>query len=261
VGWLAANAKSVGYNDQGLTPAKLSFQVRCYLATRGIIDELGLDFVAIKCMPDLTNHYVPQCLSAAFLPSPYDAAGPKESVSMACEADGDGALTMEILKLVSGGTPPLFGDLSYIDEESSTLYIPNCGAMCSWYAARAADPRENLQQIELRPAIRPGGGAITYFAAAPGPITLARLYRRCGDYRMAIIAGEAVEPAPAAYQAFVQARGSHQLPTLFARADLDIDRLIDEFGSNHISGVAGSYVRELEHVCRLLGITPVVLAG
>jgi L-fucose isomerase len=260
VAWLSAHAGSLDYNDQGLTPDKLSLQVRCYLATRQIIDEFGLDFVAVKCMPDLTNHYVPQCLSAAFLPSPYDAAGPKEPVSMACEADGDGALTMEILKLVSGGTPPLFGDLSYIDEASSTIYIPNCGAMCSWYAARSDDPAENLHQIELRPAIRPGGGAITYFAAAPGPVTLARLYRRNGEYRMAIIAGEAVEPSPEAYQAFVQARRSHQLPTLFARVDIDFDHLIAEFGSNHISGVAGCYAAELDHFCRLLGITPVVLA-
>jgi L-fucose isomerase-like protein len=49
------------------------------------------------------------------------------------------------------------------------------------------------------------------------------------------------------------------LPTAFIRVALDFDELIDEFGSNHICGVAGTYVKELEQVCRLLGIRSVIL--
>ncbi|MFN8484301.1 MAG: L-fucose isomerase [Anaerolineae bacterium] len=259
IGWLEANAAGVAYNGQGLTPARLSFQARCYLATRQIVEEKGLDFVAVKCMPDLSTNYVPQCLTAAFLPSPYDAAGAKEPIAMACEADGDGALTMQILKHVSGGKPVLFADLSYLSDETQTIYLPNCGAMCSWYAARSDTPADNLRHIELRPAMRPGGGAITYFRAAPGPLTLARLSRKRGQYSMTILPGEAVAPTAAEYDAFVQARGRHQLPTAFVKVGVSFDRLIDEFGSNHISGVAGTYVEELRHVCRLLDITPIVM--
>ena len=261
VAWLEANAASVDYDGQRLTPERLGYQSRCYLATKEIIAELGLDFVAVKCMPDLSTHYVPQCLSAALLPGPYDAQGEKRPVPMACEADGDGALTMEILGLVSGGKPTLFGDLSYLDEETSTIYIPNCGAMCSWYAARSGDPEANLSRVELRPSFRPGGGATTYFKAAPGPVTLARLFRRAGEYCMAIMPGQAVEPSPEDYETFVQARGSHQLPTMFVHASVSFDRLIAEFGSNHISGVDGTYVQELEQVCRLLEIQPIVLGS
>lgn len=256
VEWLTRNVKHIGYNDHSLTPDKLAFQARCYLATRQIIADKGLDFAAIKCMPDLTNHYAPQCLSAALLPSPHDAAGTKEVFAFACEADGDGALTMEILKHVSGGTPVFFGDLSYLNEETRTLYLPNCGGACAWYAARSDDPAENLHQIELRPAMRPSGGAITYFRAAPGAMTLARLYRQKGAYVMAIIPGEAVTPSPAEYDAFVQARGRHQLPTAFVRVHTDFDALIQDFGANHITGVAGLWVDELKWVCQLLNITP-----
>ena len=258
IAWLEENVGRVDYDSKALTPEKLGFQVRCYLATKQIIDEFGLDFVAIKCMPDLTNHYVPQCISAAFLPSPFDASGAKDPVSMSCEADGDGALTMEILKLVSGGRPPLFGDLSYINEETNTIYVPNCGAMCSWYAGRSDDPGESLLQVELRPSFRPGGGATVYFKAAPGPITLARLYRKAGKYTMAIIPGQAVEPTAEEYETFVAARGSHQLPTAFVQVQMDYGNLISEFGSNHISGVAGHYLDELVHLCRLLDIRSVV---
>ncbi len=258
--WLGRAARSVAFDGKALTPEKLNYQVRCYLATKQIIAEKGLDFVAVKCMPDLTNNYVAQCLSAAFLPSPYDAGGAKEPVAMACEADADGALTMEVLKLVSGGTPPFFGDLSYLNEETHTLYLPNCGAVCSWYAGRSYVPEENLMHIDLRPAIRPVGGAITYFKAAPGPMTLARLFRRGGKYFMAIIPGEAVEPTEAEYAAFVAARGSHQLPTAFVKVSADFDRILAEYGANHISGVAGAYVQELEQFCRLLDITPILLS-
>jgi L-fucose isomerase len=259
VAWLGQNTAGIAYNGQGLTPDRLSFQARCYLATKEIIAEKKLDFAAVKCMPDLTTHYVPQCLSAALLPGPYDAAGAKESFALACEADGDGALTMEILKHVSGGKPTLFADLSYLNDDTRTIYMPNCGALCSWYAGRSDSPAENLARVELRPAMRPGGGAITYFRAAPGTLTLARFYRRAGQYVLCVMRGEAVEPSEAEYAAFVQARGPHQLPTAFVKIDVDFDSLIDEFGSNHISGVAGDYVRELEHVGRLLNLKTIIM--
>jgi L-fucose isomerase len=259
VAWMEEKMGAVNYDGVKLTPEKLSFQSQCYLATRQLINERHLDFVAIKCMPDMTNHYVPQCISAALLPGPYDADGEQKPIPMSCEADGDGALTMQILNLVSGGQPTLFGDLSYLDEENLTIYIPNCGAMCSWFAGRSAKPEENLSRIELRPSFRPAGGATVYFKAAPGPVTLARLSRRAGEYVMVIFTGEAIDPSPEAYQEFVKARGSHQLPTMFVHAKLNFDELIDEFGANHISGVAGFHVDELVHVCKLLNIKPVVL--
>ena len=261
VKWLEKTTGSVQYDGKKLTPEKLGFQSQCYIATREIIKEKNLDFIAIQCMPDLTNLYVPQCISAALLPGPYDANGEQKPVPMACEADGDGALTMQILNLVSGGQPTLFGDVSYLDEDNLTLYIPNCGAMCSWYAGRSSTPQENLSNIELRPSFRPGGGATVYFKAAPGPVTLARLSRRSGEYVMTIFTGQAIEPSPEAYESFSKARGSHQLPTMFVRANLDFDEVVDQFGSNHISGVAGIYVDELINVCKLLEIQSIVLSN
>jgi len=258
VKWLEKTTAQVDYGEGGLTPEKLAFQVRCYLATKEIIKEKGLDFVAVKCMPDMTTYYVPQCMSAAFLPGPYDADGAKDPMMMACEADGDGALTMEILKHVSGGKPVLFMDISHIDDEAQVAYMPNCGAFCSWYAKRSDDPAENLKEVELRAANRPGGGAITYFTAAPGALTFARLYRKSGEYFMAIVAGETIQLPKEQYEAFVEARGSHQLPTAFTRLDTNIDTFINEFASNHIVAVDGIYVRELELFCHMMEITPVV---
>jgi len=257
--WLEASVGRVAYDGDALTREKLAYQARCYVATKTIIEEMGLDFVAIKCMPDLTNHYIPQCLTAALLPGPFDFEGEKEPTVMACEADGDAALTMEMLKGVSGGKPVLFGDVSYIDAESQTFYLPNCGGMCAWYAGRSEDAAENLSRVELRPSMRPSGGAITYLTASSGPMTLARLYRRAGEYRMAILSGEATEISEDAYRAFVEARGTHQLPTAFVNVSVDVDAFIGEFGSNHITAVAGTYVEELRYVCEMLDIEPVLM--
>lgn len=258
VDWLQDNVKSIGWNELVLTRAKLAYQAACYLATKDIIQEKNLGFVAIKCMPDLSSHYVPQCLSAALLPGPYDADGLKATVSMACEADGDGALTMEILKHATGGLPVLFADLSHIDEEDNILYLPNCGAMSTWFAKRSDDARENLQAVELRPSVRPGGASTVYFTAAPGKITLARLYRCSGKYQMAIIPGEAIEPSQERLDAFIEARGPHQLPTAFVKVTANLDDVVEEFGSNHISGVAGDVEKELVMFCKMKGIEPVV---
>ncbi|MDX2420648.1 MAG: L-fucose isomerase [Nitrospirota bacterium] len=257
--WLSEHMGSIGYDDKGLIPDKLAYQVRCYLATKKIISERHLDFVAIKCMPDLTNHYVPQCLSAALLPGPYDADGVKETTVMACEADADAGLTSEIMKLVSNGLPTMFADVSYINDQTHTFYLPNCGGMCTWFAARSNDASENLKKVHIRPAIRPGGGGTTYLTCAPGPLTLGRLYRKSGEYSMAIFSGEAIELPKDEYEAFVATRGSHQLPTAFVKTDVDIDRFVDEFASNHICAVPGNWVTDLEHVCRLLDIRAVVL--
>jgi L-fucose isomerase len=257
--WLEDNFGAIAYDEKALTPEKLAFQVRCYLATKEIIREMGLDFVAIKCMPDLTTHYIPQCLTAALLPGPFDADGSKEPTVMACEADADAGLTLEILKEVSGGKPTLFGDVSYINEAIQTFYLPNCGALCAWYAGRAEMAAENLKHVEIRPAMRPAGGGIAYFTCAAGPLTLARLYRKAGEYKMAILTGEAIRLSKKDYEDFVKARGRHQLPTAFVKVTVDIDAFINEFGSNHICGVAGSYVHELEQVCRMLDVTPVIM--
>lgn len=257
--WMAEHFASIAYDDKKLTQEKLEFQLRCYLANKDINEEKGLDFISVKCMTELSDHYVPQCISAALMPGPYDAEGEKQPCSMSCEADGDGALTMEILKEISGGGSTLFGDVSHMDADKKILYIPNCGGMCSWFAGRADNASENLKRIELRPSVRPGGGAITYFTAVPGPITLARLYRVAGKYRMAIIPGDVVNLSDEDQAEFVQARGKHQLPTAFVQVDADLNHFVDEFGSNHISGVAGSWSRELVTLCDMLDVEPVVM--
>ena len=144
--WMNEQFASIAFDDDKLTEDKLEFQLRCYLANKDINAEKGLDFISVKCMTELSDHYVPQCISAALMPGPYDAEGSKQPCSMSCEADGDGALSMEILKEVSGGGSTLFADVSHADADKKILYLPNCGGMCSWFAGRSDDAIQRLQQ-------------------------------------------------------------------------------------------------------------------
>ncbi len=259
--WIEGTAKDVVYNDTKMTKEKFDFQIACYLATKDICRDLGLEFTAVKCMPELSNNFVPQCMTAAFLPNNYDGEeGEKESTVMACEADADGALTQQILKIVSGGKPTLFADVSHIDNDRKTIYCINCGALCAWYAGRCGSPADNMKNITVKQSIRPGGGGITFFTAEKGPMQLARLYRHNGKYRMAIIPCEAVTPEQEVLDELIEARGPHQLPVLFAKVGFDIEKFTQEYGSNHISGVDGHYTEELVELCSMLGIEPVVFA-
>lgn len=252
--FLQSGCKCVRFDNDKLTQEKLELQIRCYLATKDIITEKSLDFIALKCMPDMTVNYVAQCLSAAFLPSPFDGEGEKEVTPIACEADADAALTLMMLKELSGGMATWFADVSHIDMDTNTIYFPNCGGMCAWYAARSSCPEENLGRIELRFANRPAGGASTYFIAADGEITLARLTRYKGQYKMTAFLGRMRMPTDQELKKWIEARGIHQLPTAYIDVNIDLEHLVETFGSNHMAGVAGNHLDSVRRLCELYEI-------
>jgi len=251
VQWLKQRIGRTAWDGQGLTEEKLKLQVRAYYATKQILREKDIDFVAIKCQPELSDHMVTQCLSQAFLNDPYDMDGAKEPVVCACEADLDGALTMQILKLMTG-KPVLFYDLRHYDPVDDTFVFSNCGAMATFYAARSNTPEENLKRVTLYPQTPfyyAAGGAAVQFMAAGGRATFARLARRDGKYWMAIFTGEFVEQPVEKLK-----ETSPEWPQAFVKVDVPAEVLIQELGSNHVHTVPGDYVDCLVEVCSMLGI-------
>ncbi len=252
--WIEKNANSVLYNEDSFTRAKFDSQIACYLATKDLVDEYDMDFIAIKCMHELANSYVPQCMTQAFISNFDDAEGKKKTTPMACEADADGALTQQILRILSGGRPTFFADVSHIDNDRGVIYCVNCGAINVHYAGRSEKTEDNLANIDFKKSVRLGGGGITCFNASPGEMQLARLYRKDGKYVMAIIPCNVITPTDEMVEEFVKARGAHQLPVLYAKVNFDLDDFIDKYSSNHISGVMGFYRDELIQFCQIVGI-------
>jgi L-fucose isomerase len=253
--WLEEHVREIVYDGEQLTPEKFDFQLRCYIALKEIVTQYQFDFAGIKCHFDMSEFFSVQCMSAAFLNDPYDWNGPKEPVPLACEADSDGALTMQILKLISSKPPSLL-DLRFYDQNKQVYVMPNCGSAPTWFAARSDDPAENLARVSLVPSISKyaGGGAHVRFVFKGGDLTLARLTRSPEGYQLVIARAESVEfPLP-------DVKGTtDRWPHAFVRLDVPPKKLIHTLQANHLHGVAGDYQEELLTFARLLGIKTVVL--
>lgn len=249
VAWLQQRAGQVEFNGSSLTPRHLEKQVRSYLATRDIIRHYELDFLGIKCQPDLSNGYCLQCVNVALCNDPYDADGAKEPLPCSCEADADGALTMQVLKLLSGGRPTSLNDIATLGERSMTC--ANCGAMATYFAACSTVPEDNLARLRLVPhSFGEAGGAATQFTVPAGQeMTFARLFRQGDGYALGVLTGTTEERDRDAQSPTIRTR-----PLIFVNMHLDKPRFLQTFGSNHILAVEGHLKDELRAFAGLLGL-------
>jgi len=247
--WMAVHMGRVS-TDGKAAPEHVKEQIRHYIALRSIIQDRDLDFLGIKCHYELSEYYVTACLSAMALNDPYDWNGPKEPIVAACEADSDGALSMQILKLISG-FPSMLLDVRSYDFENRLFVCCNCGALPSWYAARSDDPKVNLAGVFLEPVIAKyaGAGAHFPFVCAEGEVTVARLTRVNSQYRMFIGKGEFVN-FPRQKMAATCAAWPHG----FLKMDTPPREFIAIYNSNHAHVVPGDHRRALAMYCEFQGI-------
>jgi L-fucose/D-arabinose isomerase len=252
--WLERHAAQVHYDGKQLTPELLERQIRSYHAVRELIDEWNLDFCGIKGQPELTTHFTTMDVTEAFLNDPYDWEGPKQTHVCATESDMDGALTMQLLKGLTG-TPVLFADVRHYHADRDIWDLCNSGQHATWFAARSDDPAENLQAVHFYPEIFyfPAGGASVSFFAAPGRATFARLTRIEGRYRMHVARGGFESYDPATNEALAR-QSTFEWPHAFARLEVEAEEFLSTFGANHIHAVPGEHVAELRTVCHLLDI-------
>ncbi len=172
----------------------------------------------------------------------------------ATEGDMDGALTMQILKAISG-TPVLFADVRHYHADLGIWDLCNSGEHATWLAARSEDPAENLRHVHLYPEgfYFPAGGASVHHLAAAGEFTFARLTRLDGRYRMHVLHG-ALEQFDAPTNERLMRASTYEWPHAFARLDTSPEEFLARYGSNHIHAVPGDRVAELSAVCRYLNV-------
>ena len=252
--WLESHAKKIHYDGKQLTPEKLKRQIKSYHAIQRIVKENELDFAGIKGQPELTNNFVTMDIAEAFMNDPYDWEGPHEPFILATEADSDGALTMQIFKLIAK-TPVLFADVRHYDSEDNFFDLCNSGEHATYFAAKSFDPDENLKHVELYPEsfYFPAGGASVRHIAAPGHVTLSRLARKNGKYWMAIFPAEFLDFGEEKNEE--KARATQvEWPHAFVRLQVSVEEFLSTYDSNHIHGVYGDYVEELVDFCEVAGI-------
>lgn len=172
----------------------------------------------------------------------------------------DGALTMQIFKLLTG-FPVLFADVRHYDKENNVWFFSNSGTHATYFAGGSLDPEENLKHVTFYPETHyyPAGGASVHHFAKGGQVTLARLARKDGKYRMTIVPAEFVD-FPREKALALGATTTPAWPCAFARLEVSADEFLSRFPCNHIHGVYGDCVEELKTVARLLDMDVDVFA-
>jgi L-fucose isomerase len=247
VQWLKEKAV-VQFNESTFTKTHLEKQIRSYLALKDIVAAYEMDFVGVKCQTEMSNRYCLQCVNVALCNDPYDADGAKEPVCCSCEADSDGALTMQILKLLSGGKPTSLNDLVQITDTS--MVLANCGAMASYFTQLSENADDNLGALTVGPHNfgEAGGGSTQFVVPAGIEMTFARLFHQKDGYSLGVMTGT-TEAKTVAEDSALRVR-----PLIFARIDIDKIRFLETFGSNHLLAVEGHLKDELSMLADLLEI-------
>lgn len=231
------------------TSEKLELQVRSYLALKDIARERCYSFMGVKCQPDMSDHFVLQCLGVALLNNNVDGEGPKAPIPTSCECDCDGALTMKLLSLCAGGAPSCLVDIRYFSGEDREFILANCGSMAPYFA----DPKNSnhgLKETYLLPHVfGQAGGAAVQMVARAGAITCARLIRDKGRYILTCFEGEMYEKPREELH-----KTNYSYPTQFIRADIDYEKFFHTMNSNHLHTVYGSYKEVLRNFCEITGI-------
>ncbi|MEM2447762.1 MAG: fucose isomerase [Candidatus Bathyarchaeia archaeon] len=251
----------IKYDGKMLTRETLKTQIRLYLAMRMVNEEKGFDFCGLKGQRELTEYVCIGDVAEMLMNDPYDWNGFKETTVCATEADSLAAVTMQLLKYISGGLPVLFMDVRLYHPDRDIWDFCNSGNHASWYASRSMDPRENLKKVTLHPALEyyfKAGGASVEFDAAPGEITFARLGLWEDKLYMVIVLGEAVELPPEERKALNE-QTNPTWPHVHAKLHCSFEEFTSIFPCNHILGVAGNVVRPLIYLCEMAGVTPIVL--
>jgi L-fucose isomerase len=252
------------FDGKMLTPETLKTQIRLYLAMRMLNEEKGFDFCGLKGQRELTEHVCLGDVAEMLMNDPYDWNGPKEPTVCATEADSYAAVTMQMLKYISGGLPTLFMDVRLYHPDKDLWDWCNSGNHSSHYAALSMNPRENFKHITFHPAMEfyfKAGGASVEFDAAPSEMTFARLGLWDNNkLYMAIMHGESLD-LPAEERKALNAQTDPTWPHVHARIDGTFEEFLNAFPSNHVLGVQGDRVDALNYLCEIAGITPIILGS
>ena len=233
------NAKYASVEPSGQV---LERSIRLYLSLMELAQEVELDFVGIKCQPELIDNYVSACLAVSLAND--------QGLVAACECDTNGALTMQMLHLLSD-QPVFFGDIAYAGPGTYNLKLANCGAAATTLATSSQNVSLCMQYDWMGSA----RGVTTKFTCQPGRVTLARVSRVKGHYVMLMAKGEVKgEVAPGE-----RVVGKEIWPQAYIVLDGDSARLVKNLRSNHMHFTYGNYTEELRKVCALLDIEPISL--
>jgi L-fucose isomerase-like protein len=251
--WLSKGGTRIDFDGKMLTPEVLERQISFYLAARDRLKEMSDDNiigVSIKCQPEFSDEYgITACTLPAFLPFSRDAEGKQQIIPTVCEGDIKGLLTSTLLHQIQPEVPPLFGDLKFVSNKYLT--ISNCGASSIYYAANSHKVSEVLPRVTIGPQCQGASGGAIGYSGLPQRMTVARLYRIEGEYRMQLALGETLAFTPKMKRGIIWGK---TWPHIAIHLDIDAQQFIKRAGSNHYIAMPGDFRGELKCACQAAGI-------
>lgn len=230
------------FGKVNLQDGVLDRSVRLYLALKELLTDRGYKMAAVKCMDEMINGYCSFCLAHSLLND--------DGFTVSCEGDIYAALTMEMLRYLSGGVV-LFGDINHLDHQERLFRIVNCGSMPSTMAIN----RKDVDLADQYDYLCDAGGSTTVFSVKDSPATAGRLFRIRGELGMVAFEGETVRKPK---EKFKEAR--EFWPHAFMKVDCDTHALVQNLRSNHMHVSFGHELAAVREFCALKGL-PLVVPG
>ncbi len=260
ISWLRRLGCKIEFDDRMLTQESLRKEVALYLAAKDDLSEKlaggePIMGASIRCQPELSVEYgVTPCLIPALIPYPEDAEGPKPAIPVVCEGDVKGLVTCALLHQMNPESPPLFGDLKYVDD--NLMIISNCGAASIYYSCLSPHASECLPEVWIKGQVQGASGGAVGFYSKPSDVTVARLTRIDGEYWMQYGKGQIVRMTEDIREKIVWGK---MWPNTPIKISAPRDLLISAAGSNHYSASPGDLTGEIEAFCRIHSIMKVRL--
>lgn len=247
--WFSDHVQSVTFGGIFTEEAFLK-QAKSYMATDSLAREHDLDILCVKCQQALSDGYTTQCMSHMLMNSTLDHEGTKAPVVHSCESDIDGAITMNILQELSKGQATSLLDIRSIKPDIGKMAFANCGSTAiDMFSAENKGSTNGMGKIDIMPHVFGEAGGCAFSGVfSPGNITLARLTRLNGVYRMDVIEGDIEEPLNDEL-----AHVTKEFPKALVQARVTKE-FLESFGSNHMHGVRGHFAKEIKTFCELIGI-------
>ncbi|MBN1270160.1 MAG: hypothetical protein JXB04_11265 [Kiritimatiellae bacterium] len=234
-----------------LTREMVIFQMKVYLALLELKEQFGLDFLGVQDQLDWIEHYPATDLALGLLNNKLRPESDGRTVVTATEADDGAAITMQVLKLLSGGEPAGFNDLRYWDAREGLYWLVNSGALAPYFAYGRHDSLAgSWSERQTYMYFKQGGGTCSVVVRIPGVVTWARFSYR--DHQLYLCAGRGVTDVPTPAQWLERtARCSRDWPQWFIRMCGPIEWKVN---TNHPMTICGDYLADLKALAGELGI-------
>jgi len=234
-----------------LTRDMVMFQMKAYCALLDLKEQFGLDFIGVQDQLDWIEHYPTTDLTLGILNNKLRPEGDGRTIVASTEADDGAAVTMQVLKMLSGGQPVGFNDLRYWDPKQGLYWFVNSGALAPYFARGShTSLKGSWSQRQTYMYFQKGGGTSSVVVRKPGVVTWARFSYRDGE--MYLCAGRGVTDAPTEEQWLARSeRCSRDWPQWYLKLCGKIEWKVN---TNHPMTVCGDYLADLKALAGELGM-------